>query len=292
MIVNKEGRVEAAHALESSHPAFRHAAVDAVERWRFHPAKKDGKPTAVSITIPILFSVEGEPSSSRGWTITRPKKWPPNFPESMQWDKAPALLTFNPPVYPRDALLGKIKGKVRVQFLIDPLGDVAAAKVMDAPSAEIGAAAVAAVETFKFKPARRNGQPCGAVLTMDFDFNTSRSSSAPFTSESSRVLGLLRKESDKIVNSTELDREPRALLTKMPLAPLVHRKSQEAGMARIEFILSRRGTVELAHVLEATSPEYGYAAIQAMSEWQFEPPRRDGKVVDTRLILPLIFEKE
>tara|TARA_B110000444_G_C18255921_1_gene329696 strand:- start:164 stop:307 length:144 start_codon:yes stop_codon:yes gene_type:complete len=43
-------------------------------------------------------------------------------------------------------------------------------------------------------------------------------------------------------------------------------------------------------VLEQTAPEYGYAATQALSEWQLEPPRSEGKVVDTRLIIPLVFK--
>jgi outer membrane biosynthesis protein TonB len=89
---------------------------------------------------------------------------------------------------------------------------------------------------------------------MEFDFKTSDSSAAPFTSETARVLGLLRKNSSKMVKASERDGEPRALLTKMPAVPVNHRKIKEKGEARVKFILSRRGSVELARVLDSTSP--------------------------------------
>ncbi|GAB5558850.1 MAG: hypothetical protein SynsKO_04970 [Synoicihabitans sp.] len=289
-LVSKKGDVEAAYSVQSSHPAFRHAAIDAVEKWKFRPATKDGKPVAAKMTVPIIFSIGDDSNATGAWNVTRPKQWPEGFPESMKWDKPPGLKVFNPPVYPRQALLDKVKGTVRVQFVVTPEGSVFAAKATSAPSPELAGAAVAAVETFQFRPARKNGQPCGAILSMEFPFKTTDSSAAPVTYETNRVLGLLRKKSKKIVNANVLDSVPKALLTKMPTVPLAHRKATEKGTARVEFVVSRRGVVELAKVLEATAPEYGYAAIQAMSEWQFEPPRKDGKVVDTRLVVPVVFE--
>ncbi len=110
------------------------------------------------------------------------------------------------------------------------------------------------------------------------------------TGESIRILNLLRKKPEKIVSAANLDRVPELLLSKDPVPPLSHRKATENGSASVEIIISRRGTVELAKVVGATSPEYGYAAIQAMSEWQFEPPRQKGKVVDAKIVAPLIFK--
>lgn len=288
-LVNKKGEVEAAYPVESSHPAFRQSAVDAVEQWRFRPAKKDGKPVSAVINVPIIFSIKGEPGASRGWSVSRPDKHPDNLPDWMKWDTAPQLLIFNPPVYPRNALLDGVKGTVEVRLIVAPEGNVLMAKAIEPSSAELGAAAVAAVETFRFKPAEREGVPCGALLAMEFDFKVSDSSDAPVTAETRRVLKTLRRNPDRIHGSAHIDEVPRVLIAKEPTIPTEHRDSAKEGLARVEIIVSRRGTVELPRVLEATSPAYGHAAIQALADWQFEPPRLDGKVVDTRMVVPIVF---
>ena len=105
-----------------------------------------------------------------------------------------------------------------------------------------------------------------------------------------RLVRVLNNNSSQITKSSRLDEIPQTVFSKQPVVPTVHRKSSEDGLVRVEVIVGRRGTVELARVIEQTAPEYGYTAIQALSEWQFEPPRSEGKVVDKRLIFPLVFE--
>lgn len=288
-IVNTKGRVEAAYAVETSHPAFRQAALDAVEQWRFEPGTVEEKPVSARMNVPIIFSITDAPFKN-GWVIKRPKKFPENFPESLKWDKAPRLVVFNPPVYPRGPLMEKIKGKVKVQFVIAPHGGIFATKILESPHPELGGAAVAAVETFKFEPATRKGKPCGASLIMEFDFRPSKTSDSPVANETMRLVRVLRNDPDRITKSSLLDEIPPLVFSKQPVIPTMHRDSPEDALVRAEVIIGRRGTVELARVIEQTAPEYGYAATQALSEWQFEPPRSEGKVVDTRLIIPLIFK--
>ncbi len=109
-------------------PRFDNQPLDAVEHWRFEPATVEGKPVAARMQVPIIFSITDTPVKN-GWVIKRPNKFPENFPESLKWDKAPRLVVYNPPVYPRDPLIEKIKGKVKVQFVIAPHGAIFATKV-------------------------------------------------------------------------------------------------------------------------------------------------------------------
>ena len=53
--VNAQGRVEPVHVLRSTGPAFQKAAVDTVKKWKFRPAKKDGQPVPVQITVEMNF---------------------------------------------------------------------------------------------------------------------------------------------------------------------------------------------------------------------------------------------
>ncbi len=56
-IVNKKGDVENPIVVRSSHKGFEDAAIDAVRKWKFKPATKNGKPVAARMQIPINFNL-------------------------------------------------------------------------------------------------------------------------------------------------------------------------------------------------------------------------------------------
>lgn len=60
LIIDKEGNVEpgSVQIQESTHDAFKDAAIRAVERFRFRPAKLKGQPVAVLVTLPIEWRLE------------------------------------------------------------------------------------------------------------------------------------------------------------------------------------------------------------------------------------------
>jgi protein TonB len=54
------GRVGNAEVTKSSgHGSLDRAALKAVERWRFEPALRAGKPVTATLTVPIVFRLEG-----------------------------------------------------------------------------------------------------------------------------------------------------------------------------------------------------------------------------------------
>jgi TonB family protein len=54
-IVNEKGDVENARAIRSNHQAFEAPAVQAVAKWKFKPATKDGKAVATHMQVPLIF---------------------------------------------------------------------------------------------------------------------------------------------------------------------------------------------------------------------------------------------
>jgi len=60
LIIDKDGNVEpgSVQVQESTHDAFREAAVRAVERFHFKPATLRGHPVAVLVTLPIAWELE------------------------------------------------------------------------------------------------------------------------------------------------------------------------------------------------------------------------------------------
>lgn len=54
-VVNKQGKVENAKIQAGANPDFDRAALAAVKKWTFEPGKKDGKPVAFRMKVPIVF---------------------------------------------------------------------------------------------------------------------------------------------------------------------------------------------------------------------------------------------
>jgi TonB family protein len=53
--INTKGHVELVHVLRASNDAFQTSAVSTVKTWKFSPAKKDGKPVPVQVTVEMHF---------------------------------------------------------------------------------------------------------------------------------------------------------------------------------------------------------------------------------------------
>lgn len=56
--IDAQGNVVETEVEKSSNAAFEKPAVAAVKKWKFKPAKQDGNPTAIKVTIPIKFVFE------------------------------------------------------------------------------------------------------------------------------------------------------------------------------------------------------------------------------------------
>ncbi len=56
-IVDKEGGIRKVKVVKG-HPQLDAAAVEAVKQWRYEPAKKDGKPVVVQMTVTVAFKLQ------------------------------------------------------------------------------------------------------------------------------------------------------------------------------------------------------------------------------------------
>lgn len=286
-IVDAEGNVRETYPVRSSHPAFRGEAVLAVSQWRFRPGTVNGEPVANKMRVAIFFSLPA--SVQRLWKIDRPKTFPDSVPEEMRWDEAPVLREYQPPAYPRIALMGKMKGRVEIGMVIGKSGRVIKTMTIRGRHEPLMGAATAAVESFVFEAARKNGAPSGAMVKMTFDFGKSKASDAPVTSEMARLIRLLKRNPEKIVPLADLDETPKPLFRSAPVVPPAHLKRSEQAEVVVEFIINRQGMVQLPRVISETAPAFGYAVMQAAVGWQFEIPRENGEPVDALVRLPLLF---
>ena len=56
-LIDEKGNVTEAQIEKTSNPAFSQPAIDAIKRWKFKPAKKEGAAIALHVNIPVQFNV-------------------------------------------------------------------------------------------------------------------------------------------------------------------------------------------------------------------------------------------
>lgn len=57
--VDEKGNVTETEVVKSSHEAFEQPAVEALQKWKFKPARQDGAAVAMKVSIPIKFVQKG-----------------------------------------------------------------------------------------------------------------------------------------------------------------------------------------------------------------------------------------
>jgi TonB family protein len=298
-IVDTNGDVVRADVAQSSHPDFEAPAVEAVLKWKFKPGLKDGRPVYVHMKVPIYFQLkmpvqdERFPDRSMGGVGVDPWVIPPHAPKEapadFQYDEAPKPLLISAPVYPYDLLVGKVKGKASVTFVIDTAGRPHVLKVLSATLPEFGASATAMVEAWKFEPARKNGQPCMAILRKDQDFELD-AEDFPVNDSAERLLKVLKKTPCPILADFRgLDAPLKGRFTPSPVVPGSVRKANVRAEAVVDFIVDHAGHAQLPQVISATNPDFGWAAATAVGRWQYSAPTKNGRPVDVRVRVPLVF---
>jgi protein TonB len=82
----------------------------------------------------------------------------------------PQLVDGKPPAYPEALKKAGVTGEAKILTQIDATGAVTEATVSSATHAEFGVAALAAVKSWRFKPATEDGQPVATKAIIPFPF--------------------------------------------------------------------------------------------------------------------------
>lgn len=290
--VTKEGRVDDPVIARSNNPWFERPAIDAILGWKFTPAEVDGKKVNVRALQELVFTLDGGGEGLGLWEVTR--RWGKkdgDLPPEFQWHKAPEAIATAYPVYPLEALQARQEGLVRVGFVINPRGKVTAAHIFEEPTPELGRAVLAMIDTWAFTPpTKKDGTPCYAGVTMKFNFQSGHGfGDVPVTDEMRRIVKQLKEKPATIYSASELDEVPKPVSRRAPVYPSALLAEGKAGEAKVEFFVDRNGDVQLPRIVSCSAPEFGYAAVQAIATWRYTVPRKGGKPVTARAIIPLDF---
>jgi protein TonB len=67
------------------------------------------------------------------------------------------------------------------------------------------------------------------------------------------------------------------------------RRAGVTGAVTVVFTVDTEGNVRDAKILRSTQREFEASALQAVLQWKFKPGKRAGRVVNTRMSLPIEF---
>ncbi|MCF3651792.1 energy transducer TonB [Synoicihabitans lomoniglobus] len=109
--------------------------------------------------------------------------------------------------------------------------------------------------------------------------------SIPKTS-ATRAIGQGMKDLFDLKN---LDQQPTPRFQAKPNYPFEMRRAGITGQVVVGFIVDARGNVREAYSVKSSHREFEQAAIQAVSKWRFRPGKKDGRAVNTRMQVPIVF---
>jgi TonB family protein len=269
-VVDKSGNAINPVVLHSSNPAFDESAINAVLRWKFKPATKNGKPVNKEATQDIRFEPADSPTPLMQFDVTPATRDEPGT-------SRPVVTGTYPIVYPYELERTNVTGRAKARMLLSETGRVISVKIVSCSQPEFGFALAAAVQGFRYSPAQKDGIPVPSIMEMDQVFD-SEQLSAPET----RRLFFMDQHKGAVHVVAELDAPPHPLSIRRPLYPSALLGTGITGDASVEFLIQEDGWVRLPRIVQASRPEFGYAAVEAVASWAFEPPRVHGKPVVAR----------
>lgn len=92
-----------------------------------------------------------------------------------------------------------------------------------------------------------------------------------------------------VFNLADLDQQPVPRQQVKPVYPFEMRRAGVTGEVVVGFIVNVNGDVQDAYAVRSTQREFEAAAIQAVLKWKFRPGKKQGKAVNTRMQVPIVF---
>lgn len=175
--VTPDGRPVDWLVLSASHRELIKPCVEALQRWRYTPARYDGQPVLAQLRLFIELSQTGTVVSRSSLDMigdmidklgARPFDYQ-NCPAS-EIDRLPVPVTTVAPRYATEAEKEGVRGRVKVYFYIDEKGNVRMPAVPADAHPYLSSVAIEALKGWKFEPPTRRGRPVLVAAAQEFSF--------------------------------------------------------------------------------------------------------------------------
>jgi TonB family protein len=202
-------------------------------------------------------------------------------PQVPEWQSVKIVQTVDP-VFPFPLTQqGLTRGEARVAVNTDAKGRLVEWLVVGFTRAEFANEAVDVIKKWAFVPARMRGEPVGTTIEIYFYFEARGVVVSTTTIDELERATLF--ETGRYVyqpcSLRELDRIPTPLTTVAPVYPAELARKGVHGRVSVDFYIDETGVVRMPAVSPRDNSELTVLSLEALRQWRFEPPTRNGKPV-------------
>jgi TonB family protein len=188
---------------------------------------------------------------------------------------------------------GVREGEVHAVMLIDADGTLADCLVTAYTHPEFAVELLNAVRNWVYLPAKQNGEPTGQRIQVVFHFQEKGAlvSMLPAMAVSSSLNRFVTTPLTPLVcRASELDQTPAVRERVSPHHPGKSMPSAaRSGAVSIDFYIDSQGRPRMPVVVKASNLEFATAASDALMNWRFDPPTRNGRPIAVRMVQEFLF---
>lgn len=175
--IDSEGKVLEWLVLGASHRELIEPFVEAALKWRYKPARYDGHATLAQLRLTIdldqgttvVGRTTAETMADMGEKLMG-REFDYLVCPASEIDHLPVAITTVAPHYAPEARKEGVRGRVKVNFYIDELGNVRMPAVPADSHPYLASMAILAMKGWKFEPATRHGHPVLVAAEQEFAF--------------------------------------------------------------------------------------------------------------------------
>lgn len=169
---------------------------------------------------------------------------------------------------------------------IDEQGRLADHLLIDCSHRDFGAAALLALQQWRYRPAVAGGRPISTITILHFEFQHECQGVRVVTftalSYGAHLLAGFDRVQPGFYRLEELDRIPTPVRLVNPAYSTDDAARQAGKKVKVTFYIDATGAVRLPSLDYADNEEVARRAFEAVRQWRFEPPRHAGHPVVTR----------
>jgi TonB family protein len=214
------------------------------------------------------------------------------------WDSRPLRIIQTDELNFPPALLmeGIREGEVRAVLNVDADGRLADCLVTAYTHPALAHEVVSGLKFWKYEPTWERGEPIGTRVAVVFAFHAKGCvlSLSPIDSTTSPTARLLGTPLTVILCKANALDGPLAVAQSVPPRHpgRALRPAQPRGSAVLDFYVDASGRPRMPVVTRATHEAFAVAAVEALLQWQFVPPTRNGTPVVVRVTQQFTFSSD
>jgi protein TonB len=199
-------------------------------------------------------------------------------------EKYPIVLKSVKPVYPREAILQDVQGKVFVKVTINESGKVEAVKIAKGISPSLNKSALAAAKKMEFSPAVYKGQNVKVSIAIPVNFVLDPEKKGPKLDTGISVTG----EPDPS-SLMRVEKNPEPIKLVKPHYPEIAQKAGITGIVILRVLVDKEGRPLKTKLIKADNEMFIEPSKDAAMKTMFTPAIQDGKPISCWINIPFKF---